>query len=232
MGLKKLVEGARVAVDFALAINGASQKRQITTLDIGGGLSVDYSAEDAMSQFPEYARELREIVPELFDPTVFDRVISEFGASVNCKFAWMASRVEYTKECEGSRIAIIHAGSDVFLRSCYCPNMNINYRVRTFDADGRPLSVEEKDLVSHDIAGPLCFAADIVVRNVKIPPVSVDDIVVLCDTGGSTISLRNSHCSRQMPAVYIYNICETTQQVKFTRLRPIQSITDSFRQWD
>jgi len=76
----------------------------------------------------------------------------------------------------------------------------------------------------------LCFAGDVVVRDAKIPGLQVDDIVVLADTGGNSLSIRTSHCSRQSPAVYGYRI-EKDDVVSFTKIQGTQKVADTLLQW-
>lgn len=203
MGLNQLCTGVRVAVNLALEINRKKGHAQINVIDIGGGLPVNYKDEKCTPSFGEYAAELRKFVPALFDGT-FTQVITEFGAALHNKFGWIASRVEYTKEYDGGRIALIHAGSDILVRAAYCPGVFVNYRVVAFTADGKPKSVEEGKEMSHDIAGPLCFAGDVVAHQVKLPELLPNDIIVLSDTGGNSLSLKTMHCSRSVPPIYGY----------------------------
>uniref|UniRef100_A0A7S2SMX0 Orn/DAP/Arg decarboxylase 2 N-terminal domain-containing protein n=1 Tax=Mucochytrium quahogii TaxID=96639 RepID=A0A7S2SMX0_9STRA len=231
MGLNQLVSGVRKAVDFALEINKRVGSRQIKVLDMGGGLAVDFDTEQPLSNFEAYCAELRKAVPEVFDVNVFDRVVSEFGASCNTKFGWLASRVEYTKSYDGGRIALIHAGSDIFLRACYAPEKYVRLKVYPFDSEGNRIVGKEGDLVPHDIAGPLCFAGDVVVSGAKLPELSVNDIVVVSDAGGNTLSLHNSHCSRQLPCVYGYKICKEKGSVTFVSIQQRQRIEDAISQW-
>ena len=60
--------------------------------------------------------------------------------------------------------------------------------------------------VLHDIAGPLCFAGDIVAPAVSLPvALQPGDIVVLEEAGGNTNSIFTSHCSRRRPPVWGYS---------------------------
>mmetsp|Transcript_33325 Transcript_33325/g.57066 ORF Transcript_33325/g.57066 Transcript_33325/m.57066 type:complete len:89 (-) Transcript_33325:32-298(-) len=59
-------------------------------------------------------------------------------------------------------------------------------------------------MMLHDVAGPLCFAGDLVARAVELPKLEVNDIVVLEEAGGNTLSMATSHCSRRRPPVYGY----------------------------
>ena len=57
--------------------------------------------------------------------------ITEFGAAMHCKYGWVGSVVEVTKPVPATStdcartIAMIHAGSDIFARQCYAPNMYV-----------------------------------------------------------------------------------------------------------
>ena len=228
MGLKQLVSGVRAAVDFAKAVNEAAGHQQVRIIDIGGGLSTNFEDDTLTPSFSEYADALRQEVPEIFDASQFERVISEFGASCHIKFGWLASRIEYIKECDGGRIALIHAGSEIFLRSSYCPDTFMKHRVLPFDATGRPKAAT--DLIPHDIAGPLCFAGDVVVRDAMLPPMDQGDIVMLMDAGGNTLSLHTTHCSRQMPSVFGYRQLPDAS-FTFETLKGPQLIKDTIGVW-
>lgn len=235
MGLEKLVHGVRVAVDFAKDVNHAAGYKQISVIDIGGGLATNFEDDVLKPTFASYAAALRQAVPELFNGH-FHRVISEFGASCHIKFGWLASRIEYTKDYDGGRIAIIHAGSELLMRACYNPT-SVKHRVVAFDAEGRPKA--DANVMPHDIAGPLCFAGD-VVAHATLPAMEPGDIIMLLDAGGNTLSLHTTHCSRQMPLVIGYRTGQAKGQANgdqaslsfdFEILKAPQTIQDTLRLW-
>jgi len=45
------------------------------------------------------------------------------------------------------------------------------------------------DVTSYDIAGPLCFQGDFLVKDVQLPKVEAGDILIIHDTGAYTFSL-------------------------------------------
>merc|ERR1719230_135929 len=69
MARQTLVTGIRAAFDFARRVNARVGRRQVTVLDIGGGLPVNYSSDawrsDKVPTFAEYAEELRREIPGL-----------------------------------------------------------------------------------------------------------------------------------------------------------------------
>jgi len=210
MGLKQMVDGCAAAVRLAKDINAERYSLGITdivdTIDIGGGLPVTWGRRNQSPTFEEYSKAIETEVPELFDHRIFKRVVTEFGASLHCKYGWLASVVEVTKPTEQGQIAMIHAGSDLFMRQCYAPEMREGHPIRAYTETGdRKQDTKDSPMMSHDIAGPLCFAGDVVSPNTMLPKLEVGDIVVMEEAGGNTLSMATSHCSRRRPPVYGYS---------------------------
>ena len=177
--------------------------------------------------FQEYSDVLHVEAPSLFDGVTFRRVVTEMGAMMNCRFAFYASVCEVTKPTDGGTIAMVHNGSDQFMRACYAPHMRKPHPVRVFDKNG---AAKKDNLALHDIAGPLCFAGDIVVSGVEAPQIEVGDIVVLEEAGGNTHSIRTTHCSRRSPPVYGYE--GEGEGLKFTVLSKGSSYEEVLKVWD
>jgi diaminopimelate decarboxylase len=57
------------------------------------------------------------------------------------------------------------------------------------------------DATPWTIAGPLCFAGDIVARDTLLPAIEVGDFIAVRDVGAYTLSMWSRHCSRGMPLV-------------------------------
>src|SRR6185437_17010242 len=90
------------------------------------------------------------------------------------------THVEYTKEVGGRRIAITHAGAQVATRTIFMPEA-WPLRVQAFDAAGAPKPTSE--VFSYDVAGPCCFAGDLLARDRPLPALDPGDIVAVLDTG-------------------------------------------------
>jgi diaminopimelate decarboxylase len=189
---------AGIAKTYALAvdINAALGRRQIATLDIGGGLPVNFDSDRVTPSFREYVASLKDGVPGLFSGEF--KVITEFGRSVLAKAGIILARVEYTKETGGHPIAITHAGAQVATRTVFMPDL-WKIRVSALDAELRPKSGER---IEQDVAGPCCFAGDVVAHARPLPRLEPGDFVMLHDTGAyyfSTPFVYNS-----LPAIPVY----------------------------
>ena len=201
-----LVRAVRTVLELADEIDSAVGARQIQSLDIGGGMPVDYASDVADEEAgPErvtaasYAAALRSEVPALFDACSRRSLVTEFGRCISAKCGLMVSRVEYTKCAGGRRIASVHCGADLFLRTAYRPS-DWPHRVSAWNGEGRFLqpSTECADPM-WDIVGPLCFRGDIVAQEVRLSE-QLKSGMVICvhDAGAYTIGMFSKVSSHSL----------------------------------
>ncbi|MFV8130983.1 diaminopimelate decarboxylase [Streptomyces syringium] len=222
--LELMAEGVRIAYELAEEINGVVGRQQIDTLDIGGGLPVNFASDEVTPTFREYARLLAATVPGLFDGRY--GLVTEFGRSLLAKSGTVLARVEYTKSAGGRRIAVTHAGAQVATRTVFAPE-SWPLRVAVYDAQGRPKTTEP---VPQDIAGPCCFAGDLVAVNRPLPLLEAGDHVALLDTGAYYFSNHFAYNSLPRPGVYGYALAEGESDgddaVRFTPVRVPQTLDE------
>ncbi|MFK0108709.1 diaminopimelate decarboxylase [Streptomyces sp. NPDC091217] len=187
-----------VAETYALAeeVNARIGRRQIDTLDIGGGLSVNFGSERTEPTYAQYARLLAEAVPGLFDGRY--GLVTEFGRSLLARHGTVVARVEYAKSSGGRRIAVTHAGVQVAPRTVYVPEA-WPVRIAAYDAKGRP---KEGAPVVQDVAGPACFSGDLLAEGRALPPLEQGDLAAALDTGAYYFGSHYSYNSLARPGVY------------------------------
>jgi diaminopimelate decarboxylase len=212
-----LAAGVGAAHDLAEQVNSALGRRQVTGLDIGGGLPVGFADDEDDPGFADYAAELRSAAPGLFDGRY--TVVTEFGRALLAKNGTVASVVEYTKTAGGRRIAVTHAGAQVATRAMAMPEA-WPLRVLAFDAQGRP---KGGPTAPHDIAGPCCFSGDLTAVGRTLPVLEPGDLVALCDTGAYSFSAHFSYNSLPRPAVHGYRAAPGGG-VRLVPVRSAQSI--------
>lgn len=200
--VEMLLAGVGRVLELADEIDAATSSygRAVRILDIGGGLPVSYSDTQPAVSMSEYAARLRDEFPVLFGPRF--RLITEFGRWVFANAGWAVSRVEYVKHERERRTAIVHLGADMFLRKCYRPK-DWHHDVFVCGPDG--IIKSEPDELPCTIAGPLCFAGDLLAKDIDLPPISPGDLLVVRDTGAYTVSMWSRYNSRQMPNVLGYH---------------------------
>ncbi|GAA2054938.1 diaminopimelate decarboxylase [Catenulispora yoronensis] len=194
-------DGVAEAVAFAQQVN-ALRPGQVEGVDIGGGLPVDFTGDEDTPTFADHVAVLRRAAPELFSGAF--RVVTEYGRSILAKNGFIASRVEYTKYTGGRAIALTHAGAQVAARTVFAPDA-WPLRVLAYDRHGLPSGAE---LEVQDVAGPCCFAGDLLARERKLPKLGTEDVVVVPDTGAYYFSSPFQYNSLPMPPVFGFEIAD------------------------
>ncbi len=197
-----LIEGIRKVLDFALTVNEElkehSPEGRIEVFDIGGGLPVSYHPDEPAVTMQEYGDLLKESARELFSDQF--KLITEFGRYVHANAGWAASRVEYVKREKNHNIIMTHLGADLLLRECYDPE-NWHHQITVVDRHG---DLKEGKTNKYIVAGPLCFAGDVIANGVELPAVEEGDYLLIHDIGAYTLSMWSRLNSRQIPKVLGY----------------------------
>ena len=217
--LELMTAGVRKLVDLAEEINAAIGDQQIEVIDIGGGLPVNFDSDEIKPAFADYASALRQQIPELFSGKY--TVKTEFGRSIFAKNGFIASRIEYTKNSGGRQIAISHAGAQIATRTVFMPDA-WKIRLSVFGPSGQEKKGRE---VAQDIAGPLCFAGDMIGSERMLPLIEPGDYVVLHDTGAYYFSNPFFYNALAAPAVYGAEVFDD-DIVNFTVWRRQQTVDD------
>lgn len=217
--LELMCAGIRKVVDLAEAINSAAGQQQVAVIDIGGGLPVNFESDEVRPTFVEYATVLRDAVPELFSGRYTAK--TEFGRSIFAKNGFIVSRIEYTKNSGGRQIAVSHAGAQIATRTVFMPD-HWKIRLSVFDPAGRA-KTGRKEL--QDIAGPLCFAGDMVGTGRLLPLIEPGDYVVLHDTGAYYFSNPFYYNALPAPAVYAAEH-ENERSIRFSVWRQQQTLDE------
>jgi len=200
--LEMLVAGVRAVLDFALEINskfkGTERNQAIDIFDIGGGLPAIYRETDSFISIEQYSEALNSECPELFDGQF--RLITEFGRHIHANIGWAVSRVERVKNETSPPTLINHLGADMFIRECYNPD-DWYHDISACDSRGE---LKDGKTQEYMIAGPLCFAGDMLARNIKLPEMYSGDYILIHDCGAYTMSMWSRYNSRVLPKVIGY----------------------------
>ncbi|MCN9244145.1 diaminopimelate decarboxylase [Streptomyces sp. RY43-2] len=210
-----------IAETYALAeeINRHVGRRQIDTIDIGGGLHVNFTSEATTPTYAQYARLLTETVPGLFDGRY--GLVTEFGRSLLAKHGTLVARVEYAKSAGGRAVAVTHAGVQVATRTVYAP-ASWPLRIAAYDAQGRP---KEGPEVVQDVAGPACFAGDLLAEGYRLPLLAQGDHVAALDTGAYYFAHHYAYNSLARPGVYGY-ARDASGEMRFALVREPQTVQE------
>ncbi|MFJ4625368.1 diaminopimelate decarboxylase [Streptomyces sp. NPDC088847] len=217
--LTLLARGVAETYELAEEINARIGRPQIDTLDIGGGLGVNFGSDATTPTYAQYARLLREAVPGLFDGRY--GLVTEFGRSMLAKQGTVVARVEYAKSAGGRPIAITHAGVQVATRTVYAPQ-SWPLRIAAYDGKGRPKSGPE---VVQDVAGPACFAGDLLAEGQALPLLEQGDHAAALDTGAYYFAAHYSYNSLARPGIYGF-VQDGAGGVTFATVRKPQTVAE------
>jgi diaminopimelate decarboxylase len=217
--LELIAAGIRAVYELAGQLDAAAGTQRVASIDIGGGLPVNFADDRVWPTFAEYAETLRTEVPGLFAGTY--GLVTEFGRSLCAKNGFTLARVEYVKQVADRRVALTHAGAQVATRTVFMPE-SWPLRVGAYGADGQPKRGLE---CSHDVAGPCCFAGDLVAAGRELPQLDEGDLIVLHDTGGYFFTATWTYNSLPRPAVYGFEVADDGD-VRFTLLRGQQTLEE------
>jgi len=162
-----------------------AQGHSIDSIDIGGGLGVDYTGTDHPP------------TPELYATTAFE-VVGGLGATLVCEpgrslvagAGVLIARVLYQKHNGEKRFVIVDAAMNDYARSAlYGAQPRLE-----FD----PPRSGDPQLA--DLVGPVCETTDRFVRDRELPPLENGDLVVLRDTGAYGFAMASTYNGRPLAA--------------------------------
>ncbi|MGA9575464.1 MAG: diaminopimelate decarboxylase [Lysobacterales bacterium] len=156
----------------------------ISVLDIGGGLGIDYAdGKQCPPAVSEYARLANDILGDLGC-----RILVEPGRSLVGNIGILISRVIYIKQGERDRFLIIDAGMNDLLR----PSLYDAYHeiVAGQLRDGEP--------EVYQVVGPICETGDTFARDRLLPPLEAGDLVAFKNAGAYGAVMASSYNTRPL----------------------------------
>lgn len=187
--MEQLVESVVRLTQLADQLGAADR---VGWLDIGGGLPWPYRDQPGLPTPAALYQEVRRSISAHW--LADGRLVTEFGRAFFAGCAVYASRVEYVKAQGDTVYATIHAGADLFMRPTYFPDI-WPHRARLHPERPRTGQVVK-------IAGPLCFAGDVLYADFGGGTPEAGDWLIVDDVGAYTASTWSRHCSRGMPPVF------------------------------
>lgn len=174
----------------------------ISTIDLGGGLGVNYDEKnDDAPSVDDYTRVVQETLGHLDC-----NFIVEPGRSLVGNAGILVGSVIYVKESGDSTFLIIDAAMNDFLR----PSM---YNAYHSIVSGRENVAGE---VTYDIVGPVCETGDTFARRRRLPAQAAGDLIVIEGTGAYGSVMASSYNTRPL----IPEVLVDRDAFKIIRRRP------------
>jgi diaminopimelate decarboxylase len=177
------VEGAAAAL-VALTRQLLAEGFRLDSIDMGGGLGIDYEGDGA----PHPEELARRVLPKLEGLGL--TLLLEPGRSIVGNAGVLLTRIIGLKQNRGKRFVIVDAGMNDLLRpSLY----EAFHRIEPAAArGGAPVKV--------DVVGPVCESSDFLALDRPLEPVEPGDVLVIRDAGAYGFCMASTYNMRPRPA--------------------------------
>ncbi len=161
---------------------------QLKTMDIGGGLGLDYKSENTEKDY-ELIAQYGKVVLEALKPFEAE-VLIEPGRIITARAGILVAQVQYIKCSPYKNFVIVDTGMHHLLR----PSLYQAYhRIE-------PLNLKsDKKNILYDVVGPICESSDVLGFDRLFPSVQQDDLMVIFDAGAYGYSMANSYNCHSFP---------------------------------
>jgi diaminopimelate decarboxylase len=209
--------GAALARVRALVKELAEDGIRIRSVDAGGGLGIDYTAQlgaekfDAAKVVAEYAAALTEGMRGMQV-----RLVLEPGRFLVAQAGALVARVLYRKRNGTKEFLITDAGMNDLIRP---PLYGAHHEIVPVE---RPVADEAHNAIM-DVVGPVCETGDFFARDRAMPDVQPGALIALLDTGAYAMSISSNYNSRDRAAEVLVD----GKRVKLARRR--ETIADQLR---
>ena len=152
----------------------------LKTLDIGGGLGINYQKE-AMKDEKEKLTELGQALKSLFK-NFEGKILTEPGRFLVARFGLLCAKVEYVKKSPKKQFVILNSGMNHFLRPAL---YSAQHRILSFKAGEK--------LQKYDVVGPICETGDCLAKDTLLPEIKEGEFLGVADTGAYGFVMANSY---------------------------------------
>jgi diaminopimelate decarboxylase len=173
----------------------------ITRINIGGGLGVKYTPEDKPSSIEDLAKIVYDAAVKYqkkFECKL-DRLYLEPGRSIIGNAGVTLYEIGAVKEINGAKKYILVDGgmSDNIRPMLYQAKYDAYIANRMEDSK----NIEDSRKVNYSIVGKHCESGDVIISDIKLPPVSSGDFIVVATTGAFCHALSSNYNSQPKSAV-------------------------------
>jgi diaminopimelate decarboxylase len=156
----------------------------LRTIDLGGGLGVDYRGTGA----PTAADLASRVVPAIEGLPL--TLLLEPGRSIVALAGVLLTRVLYVKENTGKRFVIVDAAMNDLMRPAL---YQAYHRIE-------PVRMRGDATWTADVVGPICETGDFLAREREIEPVEPGDLLAVRDAGAYAFSMSSTYNMRPRAA--------------------------------
>ncbi len=181
--LSPIREACEIVADLVRSLKAI--KIDIKFFDVGGGIGVVYDEEVTISA-SEYTQAIFTATKGL-DVTL----LCEPGRYMVANAGAFFTKVLYEKNNDGKRFVIVDGGMNDLIR----PSLYDAYH--KIEAVGVDADAEKTEA---DVVGPVCESGDFFGKNVPLPPLEHNDLIVIHSAGAYGFTMASNYNTRAKPA--------------------------------
>jgi diaminopimelate decarboxylase len=159
----------------------------LETVNVGGGLGIDYENPSKPPQFEEYFslfKEFAELLPE-------QTLHMEPGRSITGQCGSLISRVVFIKSGASTQFAVIDAGMTDLIRPAL---YQAYHKIENLSSEGK--------LCKYDVVGPVCESSDTFAKSIELPETQRGDFIAIRSAGAYGEAMASRYNLRELPASY------------------------------
>lgn len=158
---------------------------ELTSINVGGGLGIDYENPEKEPLFEEYFSLLNEFINLRPGQTLH----MEPGRSIIGQCGSLISRVLFIKNGSNTLFAIIDAGMTDLIRPAL---YQAHHKIENLSSKGHNYR--------YDVVGPVCESADTFAKYTELPETKRGDILAIRSAGAYGESMASRYNMRDLPA--------------------------------
>lgn len=162
----------------------SSQNIDLKTINLGGGLGIDYNNPDSAPQFDEYFSLIRELVR--IRPG--QKIHFEPGRSIVAQCGSLITKVLYIKKGSNTTFAVVDAGMTDLIRPAL---YQAHHEIQNLSSDG--------ETAKYDVVGPICESSDTFAKFIELPETSRGDILAIRSAGAYGEIMASRYNLRNLP---------------------------------
>jgi len=179
--LSPIQEAASIVADLIRSLKAI--KIDIKFFDVGGGIGVVYDDEVTISA-TDYTQAIFSVTKGL-DVTL----LCEPGRYMVANAGAFFTKVLYEKDNGSKRFVIVDGGMNDLIRpSLY----NAYHKIEAIGVEGEPSPA--------DVVGPVCESGDFFGKDVPLPPLKHNDLIVVQSAGAYGFTMASNYNTRAKPA--------------------------------
>jgi diaminopimelate decarboxylase len=178
-----------VALVLALRSDGIA----ITSLDIGGGLGIDYGKGDGVPPTPaEYGAAVKAALAPLTALGV--ALLCEPGRVIVGQAGVLLTKVIFRKTNEGKHFTIIDGAMNDLMRPALYGSFHPMWPVH--GGDGANAVNSTRAMITTDVVGPICETGDFLGRDRALPEMARDELLAIGSAGAYGAVMSSNYNTR------------------------------------